>query len=103
MKKTTKNIAKKATFYMFAFVLYVLKFFTRNLIDFVSVIAPLPEVKTIHTGKKILIFNWRDTKHAFAGGAEVYIHEIAKRLVTRGNYVTLFCGNDGKSPRNEIV
>lgn len=55
------------------------------------------------TGKKILIFNWRDTKHVFAGGAEVYIHEIAKRWAKQGNVVTIFCGNDGKSKRYEII
>jgi glycosyltransferase involved in cell wall biosynthesis/O-antigen/teichoic acid export membrane protein len=54
-------------------------------------------------GKRILIFNWRDTKHKFAGGAEVYIHELAKNWTASGNEVTVFCGNDGKSLRSEIV
>ncbi|MFC1625802.1 glycosyltransferase [Patescibacteria group bacterium] len=52
---------------------------------------------------RILFFNWRDTKHLWAGGAEVYIHELAKRLVKKGHRVTVFCGNDGKNPRNEVV
>lgn len=43
---------------------------------------------------RILIFNWRDTKHVYAGGAEVYIHELAKRWVKDGNQVTIFAGND---------
>jgi len=43
---------------------------------------------------KILIFNWRDIKNSWAGGSEIYIHEIAKRLVIKGNQVTLFCGQD---------
>jgi glycosyltransferase XagB len=51
----------------------------------------------------ILIFNWRDSKHDWAGGAEVYIQEIAKRWVAQGNTVTLFCGNDGSSLQNEKV
>lgn len=51
----------------------------------------------------ILIFNWRDTKHVNTGGAEVYIHEIAKRWVQKGNKVTLFCGNDGKNVSDEVV
>lgn len=51
----------------------------------------------------ILIFNWRDTRHKWAGGAEVYTHEIAKRWVKEGNSVTLFCGNSNKSPRNEVI
>lgn len=52
---------------------------------------------------KILVLNWRDTKHVWAGGAEVYIHQIAKRWANEGHTVTLFCGNDGKSPRNEKI
>ena len=45
-------------------------------------------------GIRILIFNWRDIKHRFAGGAEAYIHEMAKHWVNDGNKVTIFCGND---------
>ncbi len=51
----------------------------------------------------ILIFNWRDTKHVWAGGAEVYVHELAKRWVTQGNRVTLFCGNGTKQPQHETI
>lgn len=40
---------------------------------------------------RILIFNWRDITHPWAGGAEVYIHEIAKRLA-KEHEITLFCG-----------
>lgn len=40
---------------------------------------------------KILILNWRDITHPLAGGAEVYIHEIGKRLAKKHD-VTLFCG-----------
>ena len=40
---------------------------------------------------KILIFNWRDITHPWAGGAETNIHELAKRWVAMGNQVTLFC------------
>ena len=52
---------------------------------------------------KILIFNWRDIRHAYAGGAEVYVHELAKRWVENGNEVTIFAGNDGKLPHREII
>jgi glycosyltransferase XagB len=52
---------------------------------------------------RILIFNWRDTKHIYAGGAEVYIHELAKRWVRNGNKVTIFCGNDNKNAFYEHV
>ncbi len=40
---------------------------------------------------KILAFNWRDITHPWAGGAEVYIHELAKRWVAWGHDVTLVC------------
>jgi len=52
---------------------------------------------------RILVLNWRDTKHSWAGGAEVYVHEISKRWVSEGHTVTVFCGNDGKNPRNEKI
>lgn len=52
---------------------------------------------------RILIFNWRDTQHTYAGGAEVYVHELAKRWVMAGNKVTMFCGNDNKHISNEII
>ncbi len=62
------------------------------------------DLPKLAVGKKhILIFNWRDTEHKFAGGAEVYVHEIAKEWVKEGNYVTLFCGNDGREKRHEMV
>ncbi len=52
---------------------------------------------------RTLIFNWRDVKHTWAGGAEVYIHEIAKRMAKKRNFVLVFCGNDGKSKRYEVL
>lgn len=50
---------------------------------------------------RILIFNWRDSRHVWAGGAEVYISELSKRWVEMGHQVTLFCGNDGHAPMLE--
>jgi glycosyltransferase XagB len=52
---------------------------------------------------RILIFNWRDTKHRYAGGAEVYIHELATRWIANGSAVTLFCGNDNVHPSYENI
>ena len=43
---------------------------------------------------KILIFNWRDLKHSWAGGGEIYVFELAKRWVKMGHEVTVFCGQD---------
>ncbi|MEW6042074.1 MAG: glycosyltransferase family 4 protein [Elusimicrobiota bacterium] len=36
--------------------------------------------------KKVLIINWRDVKNPEAGGAEIYYHEIFKRLARKGEY-----------------
>ncbi len=46
----------------------------------------------------ILILNWRDIKHEWAGGGEVYIFELAKRWVKMGHKVSLFCGQDLRDP-----
>lgn len=40
---------------------------------------------------KILLLSWRDIKHPWAGGSEVYLHEIAKVLVKDNHQVTMFC------------
>ena len=39
--------------------------------------------------KKILIINWRDINNPEAGGAEIYFHEIFRRLVSRGYKCTV--------------
>lgn len=52
---------------------------------------------------KILIFNWRDIKNHEAGGAEVFTHEIAKRLVKRGNEVTLFTSEFNGCKKEEVI
>lgn len=76
----------------------------RNLVDLLGVITlPTPKVALIPANLRILIFNWRDTKHIWAGGAEVYIHELAKRWVKEGSSVTKFSGNDGRSPGNGVI
>lgn len=68
-------------------------------------IAGIFEQTDTEVGKNlnILIFNWRDTKHIWAGGAEKYIHELAKRWVKDGNSVTLFCSNDNHNAKNETI
>ncbi len=76
---------------------------TRNIIDLFGLFIPLPKLNYTPIGKRILIFNWRDMNHRFAGGAELYIHELGRRWVSMGNAVTIFCGNDGHCPRYEIA
>src|SRR3989344_9124609 len=54
---------------------------------------------------RILIFNWRDIKHSWAGGAEIYIFEQSSRWVKMGHKVTVFCGQDSEKnlPSFEII
>ncbi len=53
----------------------------------------------------ILILNWRDIKHEWAGGGEVYVHELAKRWVRMGHRVTMFSGQDviNTLPSEEVI
>lgn len=39
---------------------------------------------------RVLWLNWRDIEHPEAGGAEVFTHEVMRRLVKRGYHMTLF-------------
>lgn len=75
-----------------------------NLKDFLLIFQqlPLPKKQTPDQ-RNILIFNWRDRTHKWAGGAESYLNELAKEWVAKGNTVTLFCGNDGKQKRHEYI
>lgn len=75
----------------------------RNITDFVNVFSDKVGLDPNNPNLKILIFNWRDTKHVWSGGAEVYIHEIAKRLVNEGHQVTLLCGNDQWNKSHEVI
>lgn len=40
---------------------------------------------------RILALNWNDLSNPFAGGAEVHLEELLRRLVRYGHEVTLFC------------
>ncbi len=78
------------------------KSFENNTADFFGLFGKLKTTKE-NKNTRVLIFNWRDTKHKWAGGAEVYVHELAKNWVKSGNSVTVFCGNDGHAPRNQMI
>lgn len=79
------------------------RFVSRASRDFLGAFRDkVPEVPVLPGKKRVLVFNWRDSRHVYGGGAEVYVEEIAKRWVADGHSVTLFCGNDGKSPRHEM-
>jgi glycosyltransferase involved in cell wall biosynthesis len=51
----------------------------------------------------LVALNWRDIKNPDAGGAEIHLHEILKRMVARGHRVTQFAtAYDGGKARVEI-
>jgi len=51
---------------------------------------------------KILFFNWRDITNPLGGGAELYVHEIGKRLA-KNHEVVLYCAKyRGCSERDEV-
>jgi len=52
---------------------------------------------------KILIFNWRDTKHPKSGGAEIVTLEHAKAWVAAGHNVTWFTASYDKALREEYI
>jgi glycosyltransferase involved in cell wall biosynthesis len=52
---------------------------------------------------RILWLNWRDLKSPDAGGAEVFTHEVAKRLVCMGYDVSIFCARYPNSTDSENV
>ena len=52
---------------------------------------------------KILWINHRDPRHPEAGGAEVRLHEIGKRLAKMGHEVTLLCEKVNGLPAEETL
>jgi len=80
----------------------LLKPLISNLRNFLRLFSKI-HLKQPNGKSRILFFNWRDVNHSWAGGAEVYIHQIAKRWVKWGHPVTIFCGNDGRQKPDEFI
>lgn len=78
-------------------------FALESLVNFVDMFFPEPinDLSDKIYKKRILIFNWRDMRHSFAGGAEAYIESMARHWAAAGSKITIFSGNDGLSPRRE--
>lgn len=53
--------------------------------------------------KKILLINWRDIKNPEAGGAEIYYHEIFRRIAAQGTVVTVIAHRFKGSSRRESI
>ena len=89
---------------LFHFTYATLVVIARNIADFFGLFGQVQGVYSAESEKsRILIFNWYDTKHVWGGGAEIYLQEIAERLVRDGHKVTIFCGNDGHNKRGEVI
>ncbi len=52
---------------------------------------------------RILMINWRDIKNPEAGGAEVHLREISKRIAAKGHEVTVLASRFEGSPSEEEV
>jgi glycosyltransferase involved in cell wall biosynthesis len=52
---------------------------------------------------KILLLNWQDIKNPHGGGAEVYLHQIFKRIAAQGHDITLLCSQFHGAPAEEEI
>jgi glycosyltransferase involved in cell wall biosynthesis len=51
----------------------------------------------------LVAVNWRDPRNPEAGGAELHLHEILKRMVARGHRATLFATTFAGGAGEEVV
>lgn len=54
-------------------------------------------------GLRVLFLNWRDSGHPEAGGAEVFVTEVSRRLADQGAEVQLFSARAPGQPERETV
>ncbi|EWT02886.1 glycosyl transferase [Intrasporangium oryzae NRRL B-24470] len=52
---------------------------------------------------RITFLTWRDTGHPDGGGSEVYVEEVAARLVARGHDVTIRTASYTGAPAHEVI
>ena len=52
---------------------------------------------------KILAINWQDLTNPQAGGAEIHLEEILKRVAAKGHQVTLFCSSYPRAKKVEKI
>ena len=51
----------------------------------------------------ILLLNWQDIHNPSGGGAEVYLHQIFKRIAVHGHNVTLLSCQFSGAPKEEVI
>ncbi len=76
--------------------------FLHPLVPLVDRMMPSKPLR-IRDHLSILILNWRDIRHPQAGGAELYLHEIARRLVVQGHSVRWLTARFKEAPRRESI
>jgi glycosyltransferase involved in cell wall biosynthesis len=54
-------------------------------------------------GMRVLVLNWRDIRNPQAGGAEQYVHQIARRWAAAGAHVTWFTARPKGQAEAEII
>ena len=52
---------------------------------------------------RILAINWQDSKNPQAGGAEVHLEEILRRLVKSGHQVDLLCSSYSGATKTDLI
>jgi glycosyltransferase involved in cell wall biosynthesis len=52
---------------------------------------------------RVLLLNWRDLRNPLAGGAEVHVHEVLRRLVAKGWEAVLCCHAVPGLPEREVM
>lgn len=51
----------------------------------------------------IILMNWRDIRNPDSGGAEVYVHELARRWAAKGHRVTLLTSQYERAEDDEVL
>jgi glycosyltransferase involved in cell wall biosynthesis len=51
----------------------------------------------------ILVINWQDWRNEYAGGAEIYLYEIFRRLIQKGHRVLILCSRGRSQNRRETL
>ena len=54
-------------------------------------------------GARVVVLNWRDVHHPQAGGAEQYMHQIARRWVAAGAHVTWLTAAGPPAAAREVI
>ena len=66
-------------------------------------LAEISPIRGRQRPQRILIVNWRDVSHPWAGGAETYMHEIGRRFAEMGMDVGWLCQRHAGSSRIELL